>query len=75
MATMLPQFRLPSAFRKQVQVEEHVVDPGPQDAAGAPPMRTMIQHVILLDAVMLGLLHAEQQARPARRCPRMMPYQ
>ena len=49
--------RIPEA----VQVEENVVDPGPQDAEGHTH-EDEVQQVILLDAVVLGLLQAEEHA-------------
>ena len=50
-----------------VQVEEHVIGPGPQDADGHAHQHE-IQQVVLPDAVVPGLLqaqqHAEEQAQP-----------
>ena len=46
----------------EVQVEDDVVDTGPQDAAGHRP-EDEVQHVVLRQAVALGLLHAQQKPR------------
>ena len=46
----------------QVQVKDHVVNAGPQDAAGHRPQHE-VQHVVLRQAEALGPLHAQKQAR------------
>ena len=46
----------------EVQIEKDVIDPGAQDAAGHRP-EDEVQHVVLRQAVALGLLHAQQQPR------------
>ena len=46
----------------EVQVEDDVVDPGAQDAAGHRPEHE-VQHMVLGEAVALGLLHAKQHPR------------
>ena len=46
----------------QVQVEDHVVQPGADDAAGHRPEHH-VQHIVLREPVTLGLLHAQQQSR------------
>ena len=46
----------------EVQVEKDVIDPGAQDAAGHRPEHE-VQHMVLRQAVALGLPHAQQQPR------------
>ena len=45
----------------EVQIEDDVVDPGAQHAAGHPP-EDHVQHMVLLEAEALRLPHAQQQA-------------
>ena len=46
----------------EVQIKEDIVNTGPQNAAGHRPEHE-VQHVVLRQAIALGLLHAQQQAR------------
>ena len=46
----------------EVQIEDDIIDAGAQDAAGHCP-ENEVQHVVLRQAVALGLLHAQQQSR------------
>ena len=46
----------------QVQVEDHVVQPGAHDAAGHRPEH-QIQNIVLRQPIALGLLHGEGQPR------------
>ena len=52
----------PGGVPVEVQVEKDVIDAGTQDAAGHRP-ENEVQHVVLRQAVALGLLHAQYQAR------------
>ena len=52
----------PGGVSVEVQVEKDVIDAGTQDAAGHRP-ENEVQHVVLRQAIALGLTHAQQQPR------------
>ena len=46
----------------EIQIEQHIVEPGADDAAGQRPEHH-IHYIVLRQAVVFGLLHAEVQPR------------